>query len=715
MAVPFGPPPIWANNRQALCDALNWFKSHESSLYTSEKVAKGFLLNAHPTVRDTVGSEVIITTLGGGRKRDDEGNMVRVAAGSKHLLTSCINAMEAMSPVGVVLGDKYPGLSLCTNRAFNVLDFFTITDVWTEKDTTGFEINKVRLEKTDRRTPSWWQPKSEVQQTARPRESPCHQFNCLKCHRSSKQMFSQGLTCLNSDCKEVFKFNQPVDIQQLSFASHRAAPLAWCLDCHKESKQVFSCGWACLNKGCNKFFSFPAGLKVDELAYSEEFLQERTSFEDPQEPLKPVLPDAATGGFIGTEKMMRDGIICPKCHGCSRRKYWKHWAYENSECDFILEAKPHPYPLEDVLAEEVQEKKKKAFSETKVMNEQIIKTTTEEVDGYRVEQYLLPDQLDPEIVLGSVTVFRASREVNSQPGGPDDIWNSLQQDTVEGNFDLQRSVAIHPGLPSEKYTRNFLQNWGAPYKFAVAVESKAFSEAPDAVLGSLSRMQRAGKAAIDIMNKGFNNEAPGRISMVRRCNSLCERCSIFNELLMLAYMEKDKISWHDDGEFDVDSTVATLSLGSPAMMHFKSQRRYAGCEDQALRLPLFHGDIVVMHGRRIHEAYLHRVDPKGKRRFALTCRQIVLERLDEKTRVEAREKSDIPPIRTRTGLSERISENANVTLKRQRDNEDDAEGDDSSVKATKKPRVTKARTAKRSNDEAESSDTRLTKVRQEKA
>ncbi|TEA20373.1 hypothetical protein C8034_v008947 [Colletotrichum sidae] len=41
----FSTPEIWAENRQSLCDALPWYKSHEASLYTIDKVAKGILIN----------------------------------------------------------------------------------------------------------------------------------------------------------------------------------------------------------------------------------------------------------------------------------------------------------------------------------------------------------------------------------------------------------------------------------------------------------------------------------------------------------------------------------------------------------------------------------------------------------------------------------------------------------------------------------------------
>ncbi|KAK1590851.1 uncharacterized protein LY79DRAFT_686310 [Colletotrichum navitas] len=573
LPAPMGSPPVWAENRQALCDALPYFKAHEGSLYTKDKLIKGMLLNAFSSVRDYLGAEVIITTLGGGKEKDSQGNLVRVKQVRPFVLESCHAAMNSGTPIGIILGKHYPGLSVEIKHAFNVLAFFSITDIWSEKDERGFSIHKIRLEKTDRSMPSWWQSKSEVQ-----------------------------------------------DI--LTTSSTHASSLAWCVDCHQGSKTVFSCGWVCLNQKCGRFFAFPAGIDVTQLTYSEDFLLERTSHQVPQQPLQPPLPDITMLGFLGTEKAMRDGIICPECHRCARRVDWTKWTYEDPLCQFTLFAPPLPLSLEEVHAEEAQQRQKKTF-ESKILDEHILEARSES-NGYDIEQYLLPDPLNVSAIIGSVTVFRATRAINASEGAPDQMWGLLQHDTTQ-DFGFRRQPAIHPGLPTEKLTRNFLQNWGAPYKFAVNVHSRPFSEAPDSLIGALKRMQWAGQKSVDMTNDTDFID--------------------FNELLSIGYMEEDKISYHDDGEDTLGPTVATLSLGSPSLMSFKTKKSYAGKDKKVLQLTMFHGDVVVMHGTRIHQAYLHKVVPKGKRRFALTCRKIVLENIeDDDVRAEAVQNSIIPEV-----------------------------------------------------------------------
>ncbi|KAL7419440.1 hypothetical protein Q5752_006278 [Cryptotrichosporon argae] len=107
----------------------------------------------------------------------------------------------------------------------------------------------------------------------------------------------------------------------------------------------------------------------------------------------------------------------------------------------------------------------------------------------------------------------------------------------------------------------------------------------------------------------------------------------FNEILSVMYREGQKMSWHDDGEKGLGPTVAALSLGSTATMSFRpklvgrgkkghyGRERKATSAPTALSLTLAHGDVVVMHGRETQMRYEHRVIPHGLR-VAATARNI---------------------------------------------------------------------------------------------
>ncbi len=51
--------------------------------------------------------------------------------------------------------------------------------------------------------------------------------------------------------------------------------------------------------------------------------------------------------------------------------------------------------------------------------------------------------------------------------------------------------------------------------------------------------------------------------------------------------------------------MATLSLGSPSTMKFQPKKKTSipGEETVVLEFPVYHGDMVIMHGRAIHRLY----------------------------------------------------------------------------------------------------------------
>jgi alkylated DNA repair dioxygenase AlkB len=74
------------------------------------------------------------------------------------------------------------------------------------------------------------------------------------------------------------------------------------------------------------------------------------------------------------------------------------------------------------------------------------------------------------------------------------------------------------------------------------------------------------------------------------------------------------LQFHDDGEKELGPTVAALSLGSPSIMKFRPKKKEAGFAGivpkdskglykTILEVPMKHGDMMVMHGSRIHGVF----------------------------------------------------------------------------------------------------------------
>ncbi|KAJ7486487.1 hypothetical protein FB451DRAFT_1553832 [Mycena latifolia] len=81
----------------------------------------------------------------------------------------------------------------------------------------------------------------------------------------------------------------------------------------------------------------------------------------------------------------------------------------------------------------------------------------------------------------------------------------------------------------------------------------------------------------------------------------------FNEVLSAAYMEQQK-NGRQDSERGLGPVVAGLSMGSPALMHFRLLSKYTPRDEQranAMTIVIRHGDVLVMEGAGVQDFYEH--------------------------------------------------------------------------------------------------------------
>lgn len=350
----------------------------------------------------------------------------------------------------MIPGKNYPFLDVQPKHEYNVLDWFTVTDMWVEKDAGGIFIYKLRLEKTDKNSPSWWTLESTDDEIDHSmdvgqddRAYPAVRMECGSCEWEYAQIFTEGWVCLNAECEYhlVLEDGRTLSMDNIEYASTHAAHLNWCDQCQQPSKTIFEEGWACLNKECSHFFEFDESVDTVNLTYSQDFLNERTHCAPASEPLQPELP-VLDKTQAGTESEVRRGMVCPKCHGCSRRKDWDGWVYETRGCDFVLAAPPQPYPLSNVDQEVAELKRRKTYRQPRV--DAPVKQSTTSIGAYTVEQYFLPVPGEGGDLIGTVHVFRANHSINTGNGGADQLWDEIQQATGQG-FSLLRNPVRTPG------------------------------------------------------------------------------------------------------------------------------------------------------------------------------------------------------------------------------------------------------------------------------
>ncbi|OBT84393.1 hypothetical protein VE02_06741 [Pseudogymnoascus sp. 03VT05] len=583
LPAPYGQPPVWASKRQQLCETLPYYRAYMSGGYLHDGLVHAILIDKEVRERDIFGEEVVITRCGGGRKLDEVTNkMVQTTDQERSTYgLGFERARDMRTPVAVIAGKSQTpsqGNSKSPSKLphyYNILDWFHVTDVWVE-NVEGFKTWCVRMEKIRLDEKSWW---------------------------------AKAGSALPSPYR---------DLDAIKAASGK------CCHCGDISKAIFEQGWVCLKASCDKFFVFDSPIDDRKLFYTETFLKERTAYTgNAPGPLAPPLmteADMIITGKRGTEFTFKQGIVCPMCKGCSRRKQWSKWNCETVGCGFT-----HSLPIQIMSVKDTMSDIARNHRQQNYEPRFGIKFESKTMGAYNVFEYGVPGPKGN--IVGVLRLFKSSDPINSKPDGPNDLFRLMQ----ESDFDLQRRPVRQPNSSGEVLTNHFAANWGAPYKFVVAQSSRGFNEAPTVIVKALKRLTWAGEQTLNDVGEPFHP---------------------FNELLSIGYFQDCSIGYHDDGESTLGPTVATLSLGASATMSLRpkakaevgnTSKNAKGTKAPVIRVTLEHGDMVIMHGSGVQQYYEHEIVPHGTLRFALTSRYIQPAELEsDAVREEARIKGALP-------------------------------------------------------------------------
>lgn len=322
---------------------------------------------------------------------------------------------------------------------YNVADWFQVTDVWTELN-SNVRVGYVRLEKISLGIKSWWSPKGSPDPAFAWQGPKATVKDCVKCLKSSKEIYRQGWTCLNKDCEHYFD-------------------------------------------------EFADPSEHDALEYNEAFLKERTAYQGIRPPsLAPPVPtafDMGRAGRTGHEQKCVKGIVCPQCQGCSRRIDWRRWTCEHG-CGYRLELPLRTLSVPQAITHGIgldKEMCDEAFG---------IRRSERILGLYDVIEYQIPGLVPADGPIGFIRHFRSSGTINSQPDGPNDLFRAMQTE----DFNLKRQPARQERGIGEILTGHWATNWGAPYKYGVSQESRGFSEAPQVILKAVKRLTWAGAQAL---------------------------------------------------------------------------------------------------------------------------------------------------------------------------------------------------------------------------
>jgi hypothetical protein len=654
---PIGGPRVWAENRQSLCETLPYFKKPRGGCYSNDGHVYGFLFDGVGHCREYLDENLILCRAGGSMEAD--GATGGMAQKKDQLMTdaqvqSVINDMKHRNPVIVICGSKNVAAPTKMPHQYNVLGWFKQVYVWAEKtEGKGKKVRttiKYRLERLNQHLePAWYSPDINGSQTS-------------------------------ADDEAI------------------AGPLvtASCKFCHTTSPQIYLQGWWCVNPACDAFWEIdtvPVPCGKGKLDYDPAFLLHRYELwkndDEEREPepmdVRPSVPKV--GEVIGDHLYYINtrGVCCPYCGRCNSRRKFSGWKCENPVCNWSLT--PERKPVLPTMLHTPWD-----AAPTLVRNRLAdgVHVESMHMHGYKILRYTFDG------INGCFVHIAATKQVLSEKNGPNDMFADLQ--TIDMGLErrvfafsktsggkpkenLPDPATQEDGVPAqdnvdeaiEEFAAGdlmtaFSMNYGMPYKFVASGGSQSFESAPSAVIECRRRLNWAQRTFLNNQNEYMD----------------------FNEELIFAYLEGQKIEYHDDGESGLGPRIATLSLGGRAKMHMRMKlKHFVGCtkaglltEDRPIpggidgvemdrkrmekweelqklkgdsvtynkrrkeipkelgifekkmkkaadlvTVTLSHGDMIIMDGYDIQKYLEHKVVPEGYLRFALTCRTVLPDHL----------------------------------------------------------------------------------------
>jgi len=565
---PIGKPEVWAPGRQELCETLPYYKSAHAGCYSNGGTIFSFMFDSSGVGREYMDSDVVIARMGGSMEQDKKtGVMYQTKDHPFNDIQpqSLLNNIVHKNPLVIICGDKNEGAITRMPHRYCVLDWFKPTHVWGEK-TMGKKKSvttiRYRFERLDRSKEAWFRPASS----------------------SNPESTSHAASEALAPAEALAEFGPPAESGSPAVSappSDLTLPIQTCSVCSQSCPQVYLIDWICTNPDCTGFWKLSNGQEAPygELDYHPAFLQHRTRWEreDPPFSLNPGIPQTDQHFGDSLAYVSTRGVVCPDCGRCNTRYMFTHWRCDTSGCKWKLTPQ-----VQVVMPSNLSHNAWDMSSDGPGLMKSVIKpavhTQIKYFSNYKVTKYTI------EGVVGSVIVAKANKHTVSEPGGADDMFRELQttnvglerrilretanteqkqpqqQTTVErdqseeADADEDADEGDNEDQPAAAGARMtaFGMNFGMPYKFIASGNSQSFEAAPAAV--------RSARARLNWAQRVFVNDEPGYQD--------------FNEELIFAYLEKQKIKYHDDGEEGLGPRIATLSLGAPATMSLRVKAKY---------------------------------------------------------------------------------------------------------------------------------------------
>ncbi|KAI0318869.1 hypothetical protein OF83DRAFT_1113395 [Amylostereum chailletii] len=529
-------PHVWAQSRQEVCESYDHFRSYQGGVYFNKDVARGYLLSAFSSSRDKFHREGrLIISHGGGKAEafhTHNGRMEREAATDQSSedksVRALLNNYYSRRPLVLLADDKYalfPYDLTAAGYTYVVLGFYWITNAWAEcqhVEENGSKVVRFKFafQWCEEQGDPWWCMRPQSEGTAGPQS----------------QGEASPAVVKNEETGEVFLPFSALPNEQR------------CDRCCRTSIQVYEIGWMCLTPKCPSFWIHEGKMPTSDLEYSRRFLDTapvRKGHPCTTDKLLPSPPPSHSVGGVVTTRQFARGMYCRKCGRLSSRARWDCW-----ECKGCRAVHRVTGMIRDHKQFWTQLSKLDFYDHTITRGSGIWAEPTRFItfkeDGENrrlmVQTFTLPHNR------GKIHIIPGSVLTNGKANG---IFSEYQEMANKGEIDFRRWPMRAHRCRGELLTNYFSQNTGAPYKYVGgAGRTVPLEDGPSAVRHALRLMKRRIRHAL-------GRKIP------------------FNEVLSAAYMERQKMAFHSDSERGLGPVVASLSLGSVALMHFRLHPQHA--------------------------------------------------------------------------------------------------------------------------------------------
>ncbi|GAA6045880.1 hypothetical protein NBRC10513_005284 [Rhodotorula toruloides] len=696
-----GRPPIWCEGRQELCETLNYFKAYQGGHYDSQERCLGYLLDGFGSANDVCTNKgKIVISHGGGC-----GEVVPVTSAPSTLkatssstiktsnasyiyrlkssqtrdnlrLRALFNCLETQTPVVLLAGagwtffPKLSSLGSSINEdgeevdkaRYAVLGHYLVTDIWPEgepieddgaskgKDKPGHFVRfKVRFEWVPSQGKPWFEDHIGVESISK-EATP---------EPSSPASDAASLDSGFVDITEATAEQASVDEGCVT-----------CEACHQTHRRVYQENVSCYNEACSNFFLVDGEMHhPSSLTYQPSIL---APSDLPQDTLVPQSLFPRTLQSLAGEVAAADysaeawrGFGCTACGRLSSRADWIK--LKCAGCGAEGNAVGKAFTIQDLRAEErlaaIKAGKippsdykpvQPVFVEPSMRVRPILHIPGWQ--GYTVE--MLPSVTSEDAEDSTASCSSVGRALAHHLWPVDDEEAEMADNLFEGyqgaeagEFFRRNKLSRHHavgGLLCQQFTFNA----GEHYRNAITATTYPF---PPTALPS-SSVETPVPDDETTYAPECTREARNHLKTVVQLLVGPNELADFNEILSVAYMSGGKMNYHDDGERGLGPYVASVSLGSDALMTFRAKgkkktRAFGGGAGQTgkkakgatstgdepeeteegegrkadktkrivCKMRLRHGDVMVMEGEEMQRLFEHKVEPEGLR-YAATAR-----------------------------------------------------------------------------------------------